>query len=171
MTQPTRIITIEGQILPGPARPKRWWFLLGILIGIWLAAAVLLVPRWAAAKDTIDGPLRAQVVSVYDGDTFTAKVRIWFETEVTTSVRVLGIDTPEIRGKCDAEKALAIAAREALVRLLAGGSVILRDLSEDKYGGRIDARVIAAGVDVAQRMVELGHARPYDGGKREGWCG
>jgi hypothetical protein len=36
------------------------------------------------------------------------------------SVRVAGIDTPEIRGHCDAEKQLAIKARDRVLALLAG---------------------------------------------------
>ncbi len=47
------------------------------------------------------GPYRADVVSVYDGDTFTADIHVFPGLTYRRAVRVAGIDTPEIRGKCD----------------------------------------------------------------------
>ena len=44
----------------------------------------------------------------YDGDTLTVDAEPWPGLTARTSVRVDGIDTPEIRGRCPAEKALAL---------------------------------------------------------------
>ena len=42
----------------------------------------------------------------------------------------------------------------------------------NKYGGRVLAKVETAdGQDLSQRLLKAGHARPYEGGKREPWCG
>ena len=65
----------------------------------------------------------AEVVRVIDGDTFEARVRIWPGMDVTTRVRLRGIDAPEMHARCDDERVKALAARDALARLLAEGSV------------------------------------------------
>jgi endonuclease YncB( thermonuclease family) len=39
--------------------------------------------------------------------------------EVTTRVRLRGIDAPELHARCDDERAKALAARDALARILA----------------------------------------------------
>jgi len=112
----------------------------------------------------------ALVVSVYDGDTFTARIPVWENVEVITAVRVRGIDTPEIRGKCPAEKAAALKAKARLTELLAAGQVQLLHVEPDKYGGRVDADVTVGGQPVAAVLVAEGLARPYTGGARQGWC-
>ena len=54
----------------------------------------------------------ALVTDVYDGDTFTVDADVWPDIGWTGSVRVRNVDTPEIRGDCDQEQRLAIAARD-----------------------------------------------------------
>ena len=58
------------------------------------------------------GPIVATVISVYDDDTLTVNAYPWPGMTIRTAVRVNGIDTPEIRGLCDAEKELAKRARD-----------------------------------------------------------
>ena len=55
------------------------------------------------------GPFLALLLAVTDGDTFRARLEVWPGVEVVTAVRLRGIDTPEIKGKCPAEKAAAQA--------------------------------------------------------------
>lgn len=81
-----------------------------------------------------------------------------------------GIDAPEIRAKCDAERYAAVAARDYLEALLRGSAVRICDPTWDKYGGRVLATVTVDGALVAETMIAAGHARPYDGGRRQGWC-
>ena len=84
-----------------------------------IALILALIPAAALAADTIPGPINARVVSVYDGDTLTVDAEPWPGLTARTKVRVAGVDTPEIRGKCQAEKDLAIQARD-FVRSLVG---------------------------------------------------
>jgi endonuclease YncB( thermonuclease family) len=99
------------------------------------------------------------------------RAHIWLGQEVETAVRLAGINAPELRGDCDAERQLAQQARAYLTTLLTGGAVSLRDIAYDKYGGRVVAQVIdAAGRDLGAALVTAGYARPYDGGKRAAWC-
>jgi endonuclease YncB( thermonuclease family) len=129
--------------------------------------------RYAAAQPTVlrDGH-SAEVVRVLDGDTFEARVRIWPGMEVTTRVRLRGIDAPEMHARCDDERVKAVAAREALRRILGEGAVGISRIGQDKYGGRVDADVSTANTaNVSAAMLERGLARKYDGGRRESWCG
>ena len=116
------------------------------------------------------GPFLALVLAVTDGDTFRARVEVWPGVEVVTAVRISGIDTPELRGKCAAERERALAARKALADLLAGGRVELREVAPDKYAGRVDATVLVAGMPVGEALINNGLARRYAGGQRQGWC-
>lgn len=115
------------------------------------------------------GSFLAVVLLVNDGDTFKARIEVWPGVEVQTAVRVRGIDTPEIKGKCVAEKEAAIKARERLRSLLIS-DVVVYDVELDKYAGRVDANVVADGKDVAAILIAEGLARPYTGGARKGWC-
>lgn len=114
----------------------------------------------------------AEVIRVLDGDTFEARVRIWPGMDITTRVRLRGIDAPEMHARCDDERVKAIAARDALVRVLNEGTVGISRIGQDKYGGRVDADVSTARTgDVSAALLAGGFARRYDGGKRGGWCG
>ena len=112
----------------------------------------------------------ALVLLVTDGDTFRARVEIWPGIETVTAVRLRGIDTPELRGKCQAEKDKAIAARERLRTLLSEGKVLLFHVEPDKFAGRVDATVVVNDREIAPILVAEGLARPYTGGTRQGWC-
>ena len=115
------------------------------------------------------GVFAALVLSVTDGDTFRARIPVWDNVEVVTAVRIRGIDTPEIKGKCPAEKAAALAAKARLTELL-NGPVQLLHVDPDKYAGRVDADVTVNGQSVAAVLIAEGLARPYTGGARQGWC-
>lgn len=139
-----------------------------------LSLALLLMAGAAAplaASETLPGPVPATVVRVIDGDTITVRARIWLGQDVETNVRVAGIDTPELRGACDSERALAVRARDMLIRLIGEQPVALRDIEYGTYAGRVVARVETAAGDVAAPLIEAGLARPYDGDSaRDDWC-
>ncbi len=77
-----------------------------------IISCLLLAPATAWTAPTIAGPVAAKVVKVYDGDTFTVEAYPWPGITANASVRVDGVDTPEIRGKCESEKRKAVEARE-----------------------------------------------------------
>ncbi len=120
----------------------------------------------AEARDLVT----ATVTSVYDGDTFSVEAEIWPGLIWTGSVRVRGVDTPEIRGECDDERLMALLARD-YVAGLTFDPVMLVDVDGDKYGGRVGATVLLAdGTDLADLLIAEGLGRAYDGGTRQGWC-
>lgn len=112
----------------------------------------------------------ADVDRVIDGDTLAVTAEVWPGVVVRARVRLLGVDAPELRGACPAERAAAAAARD-LVAALAGARVTLTGIRRDKYAGRVDARVaLADGRDLGAVLIAAGLGRPYDGGRRGGWC-
>jgi endonuclease YncB( thermonuclease family) len=128
-----------------------------------------------AAGEKLPGPIPAEIVRVVDGDTVEVDARIWLGQKVRTQVRLLGVDTPELAGRCESERALAKQAKEMLARMLSGGQgphlAELREVDYDKYGGRVLAKIFAAdGADVAAKLIGAGLARPYAGGARAPWC-
>lgn len=129
---------------------------------------ILLAPGlvFAAGKDK-----EVQVVSVYDADTF--RVNIWYWPTIVGKnmpIRVNGIDAPEIRGKCAAEKLKAQTAKRFTVKFLKGGKVKLKNIKRGKYF-RFIADVEVNGQNLGFELIKAGLARPYTGGKRKGWCG
>lgn len=133
------------------------------------AAPVQARPQPAAAALRSGHP--AEVLRVIDGDTFEARVRVWPGMDITTKVRLRGIDAPEMRARCEDERVKALAARDALARLLSEGTVGISRIGQDKFGGRVDADVTTARTpDVSAAMLERGFARRSQGGRRESWC-
>jgi endonuclease YncB( thermonuclease family) len=115
---------------------------------------------------------QAEVLRVLDGDTFEARVHVWPGLDVTTKVRLRGIDAPELKAKCSEERAKAEAARNALAAILAQGEVGIGQVGLDKFGGRVDATASTKTTpDVSAALLQAGLARSYDGGRRAGWCG
>ncbi len=122
-----------------------------------------------AAADPIPGPINARVVSVYDGDTLTVDAEPWPSVTIRTAVRVAGVDTPEIRGKCQAEKDLAVQARDFVLATV-GAQVQLANVRHGKYAGRVVADVWVSGRKLSDLLIPENLGRPYQGGRREGWC-
>ncbi len=122
-------------------------------------------------------PLQAQnlvvsrVVSIYDADTFRVDINGWPPIIGSNMpIRVLGVDAPEIRGKCADEKAKALEAKAVTVNSLRNAQTIeLRNIKRGKYF-RLLADIYVDGKSLAALLISSGLARPYDGGKREGWC-
>lgn len=137
-----------------------------LVVGSTVAAGI------AAGAERLAGPFVAEVLRPVDGDTLEVKVTVWLGVDLNTSVRLRGIDTPEIHGKCAREIELAAAARE-LLRKETTPRVLLRNVEGDKYFGRVEADVttLPDGLDLSDAMLKSGLARPYDGGKRGEWCG
>ena len=114
----------------------------------------------------------ALVTAAYDGDTLTVEALVWPNLAWTGAVRVRGVDTPEIRGRCPGERERAIAARDFTRGLTLGVRVALEDVENDLYGGRVLATVrLPDGTDLAARLIGAGLGLPYGGGTRPDWCG
>jgi endonuclease YncB( thermonuclease family) len=164
------------------ANPRRGnaWLVVCVVLGLGVIAVEFtnpnLLPHPKATPMSAYRPAdtrvyAAEVVRIIDGDTFVARMRTAPGGEVETRVRLRRIDAAELHARCSKELRLALAARAALQRLLAEGSVMLSHVGPDKYPGRIDANVATRGTnDISAAMLSGGFARAYDGGRRGSWC-
>ena len=113
----------------------------------------------------------SKVISVYDCDTF--RVNIASLPPIVGKnipIRVNGVDTPEIRGKCQYEKNLALKARDFVRAKLANAKEIkLTNLQRGKYF-RVVANVLVDGVSLEQELLDNELAYEYSGGKKLSWC-
>lgn len=111
------------------------------------------------------------VERVVDGDTIVISILDLPEVfGKKVSVRVAGIDTPEMRGKCPYEQELANRAKDRVEGIIMRGRVIsLGNVKRDKYF-RLLADVLVDGENVAATLVEEGLAVTYSGGRKRDWC-
>lgn len=113
----------------------------------------------------------ADVIRIIDGDTIVISASIWPGITAKSAVRLRGVDTPELRGKCDSERKHAKKAKNALAYLV-GQRVFLNNVVLGKYAGRVVASIkTAKNVDLATFLIDSGLGRQYNGKtKRKGWC-
>lgn len=136
--------------------------------------ALLTVLFFASVSHAEDLPY-VQWVACSDGDSCTVNIMTLvplpavFGHEV--GVRLSGIDTPEMRGQCAKEKALAIVARDYLsAQVRAAKKIEIKEVFRDKYF-RVEGILLADGVNMNQLMVQKGYAVLYGGtGPRHNWC-
>ncbi len=84
-------------------------------------------------------------------------------------VRIMGLDTPEMRGQCPRESALARRAQQRMEGIIMGG-VDLEPHGRDRYGRLLAVVRDRHGRDVARVMIREGFARENHGERRQGWC-
>lgn len=137
-----------------------------------LAAVLAGAPADAKRRAPFAGPVSATVVEVIDGDTFLADAEIWPGQTLRVNIRIRGIDAPEMKSRCTAERDAATRARSALADMLMDGPVSLSNIGGAKYYGRVLADVrVADGAEVSAVLLDEGLVRRYGGGKRGSWCG
>jgi endonuclease YncB( thermonuclease family) len=124
----------------------------------------------AQAKQVLPGPFAFELVDVIDGDTFRARVDIWLGQSVTVKVRLKGVDTPEMNGKCAAEKKLARQAKAFAEKWLRDNQAHLTNVHYGTYAGRVLATVqIKGGASLSTALLSDKLAKPYKGRKAK-WC-
>lgn len=109
-----------------------------------------------------------QVIKVYDGDTITVAAKLPFPNSplYRFSVRLNGIDTPEIKGKTADEKSVAVEARDALSNMILNKNVVLKNVASEKYG-RVLADVYFNELHINNWLIEQRFAVKYDGGTKK----
>ena len=165
-----------GMGLP-PRRPRRLWRLFDprfYLKAVIVVASLGLIVLPAASDAVIamarpagDGAGSCRIFQVIDGDT----VRMWCPGRGGTSARLVGFDAPELFSPgCPSEFLAATKAKWALrLAIWSTDEVSLVRQGTDRYGRALVAAFLD-GEPLARRMIAAGHARPYAGGRREGWC-
>ena len=145
-------------------------------VGLFLSRAHLikcisLLSLVLVASSTYLSYKKVELVSVYDGDTFTVNLPCGdplFCKKIP--VRIKGIDAPEIRGACRQEKNLAIEARDYLRAFLHNKDILLTDCERDKYF-RIACHAYANEQSVSATLIKASLARYYSkSSKKSNWC-
>ena len=110
---------------------------------------------------------KAHVDSVYDGDTITVTIDLGFKVQlVKAKLRLLGVDTPELRGGTELTKKAGYEARDFVRDLCLGKDVLIHSVKKGKYG-RFLAHVwtIEDGKpsekSINELLIEKGLAREY----------
>jgi len=153
---------VRDRLTPAQIRLTIW---IGLLLGLLVYQASRIGPDLLSAPRASTAEL-VQVsdrVRVIDGDTFdTGGIR----------VRIADIDTPEVRGRCAYETALAARATARMRTLLAAGPFEMHPLAdgrdEDRYGRKLRI-VTRGGHSLGDVLVAEGLARTWSG-RREPWC-
>jgi micrococcal nuclease len=135
------------------------------IVLLWLVAVSTSVADFTL---TLPTPVR-----VIDGDTLAVTLDNIPAPLNKISVRLLGIDTPELRGKCVREKELALAAKKFTTAFVRKHPILIATkLRWDKYGGRVDGVVTTPeGESLSDLLVAQGLAKSYRGqGLKTNWC-
>ena len=148
---------------------RKW--LLAATLAFGLAGPILPIlidtPAQAQATTTTTAPPRVAStrpvrVDAVDGDTVRRNGVL---------IRVVGVDTPELRGKCEAERAAARLARDRVAEIGRAGVAIEVVPRRDRYGRTLAILRDRQGRNVAEILIAEGLGRPYDGrGARASWC-
>lgn len=140
---------------------------------LWLLILLIGINTHAGINDKNFGTATcAEITSIYDGDTFRCTIAGYPGiVGERIGIRVNGIDTPEMRGKCDKEKKWARKAKQFAVQMLRSGDTVeLRNMKRGKYF-RIVADVYIDGVNLTNELIKNGLGVEYHGGKKsKNWC-
>ena len=114
-----------------------------------------------------------ELLRVIDGDTIDVRADLGFDVSLRLRLRFAGINTPESRTRNKVEKALGKAATARLKEILeSADSIEFESFGKGKFGRVLATPYVVHDderTDVCQMLVREGHARLYDGGKREPW--
>ena len=128
--------------------------------------------EWKDTQAFIPPICEGQVIKVYDGDTITIAAKLPYNDSLLYrfSIRLNGIDSPEIKGHSEDEKAAAQVSKRALENLILHKYVVLKNKSTEKYG-RILADVYIVYVKndklhLNKWMLDNRYAVEYDGGTK-----
>lgn len=111
--------------------------------------------------------ITAKCVDVYDGDTCTVAIHVGNLGVKLFKVRILGLDTPEIRTRNTEEKKIGLEVKDFVKNLILNEIIILECGSFDKYG-RLLANIKILNQDkyLKDILIESGMGIAYDGGKK-----
>lgn len=120
----------------------------------------LLVPPAQAHDWHICKPFEKRHTCIVDGDTF------WLSGE---KMRLFGVDTPEMDGRCQKERDLSQAATGHLQLLLSSGIIAITRHGQDDFGRTLVEVDTQAG-PVGPSLLARGVADRFGDGVYPNWC-
>lgn len=106
-----------------------------------------------------------QVLKVVDGDTLDLMLDLGFSVRMKARVRLIGIDTAEIRAKDAGERERAKAAREFVGNWLRAseGQLRARTTKDDKWGRMLAEIIREDGSELTAALLDARLAKRYSG--------
>jgi micrococcal nuclease len=106
-----------------------------------------------------------KVERVVDGDTVDVVLDLGFGLSLKQRLRVIGIDTAELRSKDPGEREAALRAKEFAEKwLLSGEKTTVKTYKDDKYGRILgDFYREHASESFSEALLNAGHAKAYHG--------
>jgi len=130
---------------------------------------------WPNPKDVPRVPYKGKIIDAYvfdvhDGDTCSVLIRFG-EEYLKLNIRVLGIDTPELkRGGSELEMQAGAKVRDVVSNLILNKVCKIRLDKNDKYGSRINGEVfLLDGTSLSSYLINKKYAVPYSGNKKLAW--
>lgn len=127
-----------------------------------VVAGFMLVALTQCAQPVHAREYPATVVRVLDGDTVECSISLGFGLTLRESVRLAGIDAPEMNTAAGKESRAALCD---LLPIASSVVVVTGSQDRDKYG-RILADLRSQGKSVVRIQIQNKQGIPYDGGKR-----
>lgn len=111
---------------------------------------------------------KCKLIRVIDGDTIEALIDLGFDTWTIRMIRLIEIDTPEIRTKNLTEKRLGIRAKEEVIKILSKTIndkneiwFYLKSIDYDSWGRCLGIVETIDGVNLNEYLLENGFAEEY----------
>ncbi len=106
------------------------------------------------------------VTSVYDGDTLTSVIDLGFSVRTKRSIRIVGIDTPEVRGD---QRPAGLIVRDYCREIVLGcdNRYYYSHTAKDKYGRALGDVWLPGHGWLGQHLIENHMALPYLGGTKD----
>jgi len=104
----------------------------------------------------------AKVERVIDGDTVVVNIDLGFGIFTKQTIRLYGIDTPELRSVDSVERSKATEAKDFLQGLIENHEVVIKTTSKDKYGRYLGVIEVNS-IEVNQLMLDRNLATVYFG--------
>ncbi len=124
-------------------------------------------------KDILRHSYPIQVIKVIDGDTISVRVPIWLGQMKEIDIRLKGVDTPEIQGRCHKEIQKAKKAKRFVKKWVKRKTLYIKNIEPDKYGSRVLADLYHRKSNpqyLSKLLLKKGLAKPYYGGQKLSWC-
>lgn len=113
-------------------------------------------------RDAFSMPLyKVEVIRVIDGDTVRVNVDMGYGIKKEDSLRLCGVNTPELKSKVARDKKRALEAKEHLKnRLLNAKRVLFAYIKQGKFGRPVGI-LIADGKNLNQEILDLKLGVPF----------
>lgn len=110
--------------------------------------------------------IKAKIIDIHDGDTIKVIILLGHEP-FKFSIRVNGIDAPEVSRCENWEKEAGLKVRDYVRSIIKGEIITIKLTSLDKYGGRYIGDVyLTKNLTLSEHLLKEELVKPYDGGTK-----